>query len=157
MMDRDGPPSLTGTPVPAAGFLSGLSGKLLRLTIVFVMIAEVLIFVPSVANMRLMWLRERLNTAAAASVVIEGLPDQELPRPVQDETLMATGTKAIVLKKADASRMVAVADMPPSVDAQSIDAPSQPPIPDPSAFNWRRASSDARSVPSSSVPANFES
>jgi len=118
MMDRDATPSLTETPVPAAGFLSGLSGKLLLLTAVFVMIAEVLIFVPSVANMRLMWLRDRLNTAAAASVVIEGLPDQELPRPVQEETLLATGTKAIVLKKADASRMVAAVDMPPSVDAQ---------------------------------------
>ncbi len=118
MMDRDATPSLTETPVPAVGFLSGLSGKLLLLTAVFVMIAEVLIFVPSVANMRLMWLRDRLNTAAAASVVIEGLPDQELPRPVQEETLLATGTKAIVLKKADASRMVAAVDMPPSVDAQ---------------------------------------
>lgn len=118
MVDKDGTPSLTETPVPRVGFLSGLSGKLLLMTAVFVMIAEVLIFVPSVANMRLMWLRDRLNTAAAASVVIEGLPDQELPRAVQEETLMATGTKAIVLKKADASRMVAAVDMPPSIDAQ---------------------------------------
>lgn len=118
MVDRDGTPSLTETPVPAVGFLSGLSGKLLLVTAVFVLIAEVLIFVPSVANMRLMWLRDRLNTAAAAAVVIEGLPDQELPRPVQEETLLATGTKAIVLKKQDASRMVAAVDMPPSVDAQ---------------------------------------
>ncbi len=117
-MDREPPPPEAGAPVPVAGFLSGLSGKLLMLTVAFVMIAEVLIFVPSVANMRLMWLRDRLSTAAAASVVIEGLPDRELPRPVQDETLMATGTKAIVLRRADASRMVAAVDMPPSVDAQ---------------------------------------
>ncbi|MXN44753.1 sensor histidine kinase [Shinella kummerowiae] len=118
MVDRDGTPSLTEKPVPAVSFLSGLSGRLLLLTAVFVLIAEVLIFVPSVANMRLQWLRDRLNTAAAASVVIEGLPDQELPRAVQAETLMATGAKAIVLKKQDASRIVAAADMPPSVDAQ---------------------------------------
>lgn len=118
MSDSEPPLPETGAPVAAAGFLSGLSGKLLLLTVAFVMIAEVLIFVPSVANMRLMWLRDRLNTAAAASVVIEGLPDRELPRPVQDETLMATGTKAIVLRRADASRMVAALDMPPSVDAQ---------------------------------------
>jgi signal transduction histidine kinase len=118
MVDRDGTPSLTETPVPAVGFLSGLSGRLLLLTAVFVMIAEVLIFVPSVANMRLQWLRDRLNTAAAASVVIEGLPDQELPRAVQEETLMATGAKAIILKKQDASRMVAAVEMPPSIDAE---------------------------------------
>ncbi|AOF88946.1 HAMP domain-containing sensor histidine kinase [Sinorhizobium sp. RAC02] len=118
MVDRDGVPSLTEKPVPAVSFLSGLSGRLLLLTAVFVLIAEVLIFVPSVANMRLQWLRDRLNTAAAASVVIEGLPDQELPRAVQAETLMATGAKAIVLKKQDASRIVAAVDMPPSIDAQ---------------------------------------
>ena len=33
----------------------GLSGKLLLLTILFVMIAEVLIYVPSIANFRLNW------------------------------------------------------------------------------------------------------
>ncbi|WP_242219789.1 sensor histidine kinase [Shinella zoogloeoides] len=117
-VEREGTRPLTETPVPSVGFLSGLSGRLLLLTAVFVLIAEVLIFVPSVANMRLMWLRDRLNTAAAASVVIEGLPDQELPRNVQEEALLATGAKAIVLKRADASRMVAAVDMPPSVDAQ---------------------------------------
>lgn len=118
MVERGGTPSLTEAPVPAVSFLSGLSGKLLLLTAVFVLIAEVLIFVPSVANMRLMWLRDRLNTAAAASVLIEGLPDQEVPRTVQQETLMATGTKAIILKKQDASRIVAAVDIPPSIDAQ---------------------------------------
>ena len=38
----------------------GLSGKLLVLTLLFVMIAEVLIYVPSIANFRLNWLHDRL-------------------------------------------------------------------------------------------------
>ncbi len=118
MVEKEPSSAETEVPVPAAGFLSGLTGKLLMLTVAFVMIAQVLIFVPSIAKMRVMWLTDRLNTAAAASVVIEGLPDQELSRPVQDETLMATGTKAIVLRRADASRMVAAVDMPPRVDGQ---------------------------------------
>ena len=117
MMQREGS-SERPQGVPMAGFFSGLSGRLLLLTVAFVMIAEVLIFVPSVANMRLRWLTDRLNTAAAASIVVDGLPDQDLPRPLQDETLMATGTKAIVLRRSDASRMIAVADMPPAIDAQ---------------------------------------
>src|SRR5262249_58414578 len=37
----------------------GLSGKLLVLTLLFVMIAEVLIYVPSIANFRLNWLHDR--------------------------------------------------------------------------------------------------
>ena len=98
--------------------LRGLSGKLLWLTMAFVMLAEVLIFVPSVASMRLRWLEDRLNTAAAAGVVIDGLQPVELPRAVQDETLMATGTKAIVLRKDGTSRLLAVEDMPLQVDAK---------------------------------------
>jgi hypothetical protein len=75
---------------------TSLSSKLLWLTILFVMIAEVLIFVPSVANTRIRWLQDRLNTAAAAAVVIEGINEMDLPQSIQNDTLMATGTKAIV-------------------------------------------------------------
>lgn len=107
------------SPVGAMpGLFRGLSGKLLILTAVFVMLAEVLIFTPSIANMRIGWLQNRLNTAAAASVVIDGLQPIELPRNVQNDALMATGTKAIVLRKDGTSKLLAVDDMPPQVDAQ---------------------------------------
>jgi len=95
-----------------------LSGKLLLLTVLFVMAAEVLIFVPSVANMRLRWLEDRLRTAAAASIVVEGWENMELPRPIQNDALMATGTKSIALKTGDMSRLIAVSDMPHQVDQQ---------------------------------------
>ncbi|MDP9732118.1 UNVERIFIED_ORG: hypothetical protein QE448_002193 [Rhizobium sp. SORGH_AS285] len=93
------------------GLTAGLSGRLLLLTVIFVMIAEVLIFVPSVANMRLSWLRDRLNTAAAAGAVIDGL-QAELPRSVQNDTLMATGAKLIALRKDGTSRLLAAAETP---------------------------------------------
>lgn len=102
----------------SAGFFRGLSGKLLLLTIVFVMLAEILIFAPSVANMRIRWLEDRLNTAAAAAVVVDGLQNVELPRSVQKDTLMATGTKAIVIRRKDASRMIALTDMPPQIEGE---------------------------------------
>src|ERR1700754_1265731 len=100
------------------GIFGGLSGKLLLLTVVFVMLAEVLIFLPSIANMRIRWLEDRLNTAAAAAIVIDGLQPVELPRELQRETLMATGTRAIVLRKDGTSRLLATAEMPASVDEQ---------------------------------------
>lgn len=96
----------------------GLSGRLLLLTFVFVTLAEVLIYLPAIANMRLNWLSDRLNTAAAASVVVDGLKDVVLPKPVRDDTLMATDTKAIVLTKDGMRHLIAVADMPPTVDYQ---------------------------------------
>lgn len=97
--------------------IRGLSGKLLWLTIAFVMLAEILIFAPSVATMRQRWLQDRLNTAAAAGVVIDGLQPLELPRNVQEDTLTTTGTKAIVLRKDGTSRLLAVTEMPNEVDA----------------------------------------
>jgi hypothetical protein len=39
----------------------GLSGKLLLFTFLFVTLAGVLIYVPSVSNYRLMWLSDRLR------------------------------------------------------------------------------------------------
>lgn len=96
------------------GFFRGLSGRLLALTVVFVMLAEVLIFVPSVASMRLRWLQDQLSIAAAAGVVIDGL-QAELPPTVQADTLLATGARAIVLRKEGTSRLLAKADDMPSV------------------------------------------
>lgn len=116
MKDNEGPPMLGDVPMPSA--LSGLSGRLLLLTVAFIMLAEVLIFVPYIANMQVRWLNDRLNAAAAAAVVADGFPQQDLSRALQDETLMATGTKAIVLRRHDASRLIAIAEMPPKVDAQ---------------------------------------
>jgi signal transduction histidine kinase len=104
---------------PANEFMTkpirGLQTKLIILTIIFVMIAEVLAFVPSVANTRLRWLNGVLDTAAAASVVVDGQEYMPLPEKIQTEALMATGTKRIVLRKDGASRIVASVDMPPEI------------------------------------------
>ncbi|MFN7102671.1 MAG: ATP-binding protein [Pseudorhizobium sp.] len=103
---------------PMPGLFRGLSGRLLWMTVVFVMLAEVLIFVPSLAGMRMNWLRDRLDTAAAAGIVIDGLQPSELPRSVQDDTLLATGAKVIALRKDGTSRLLAAVDIPPQVDNQ---------------------------------------
>ncbi len=94
----------------------GLSTKLLLLTVLFVMIAEVLIFVPSIANYRLRWLEERLGAAAAVAVVlVQGNPES-LPRAVQNDILMAIGAKAIAVRDGGISRLLVIAEMPPEVD-----------------------------------------
>ena len=67
---EDNAPTISVAPSFARSWLpGGLSGKLLLLTVLFVMIAEVLIFVPSIANFRLIWLREHIHTAEAVSLV----------------------------------------------------------------------------------------
>ncbi len=93
-----------------------LSSKLLLLTVLFVMIAEVLIFIPSVANFRMRWLEDRLNTAAVAAVAFSNSASNEVSRTIQDDMLMATGAEAIVMRDGETSRLLAVKQMPPQVD-----------------------------------------
>ena len=101
------------------GFMAGLSGKILLLTVAIIMVAEVVFFVPSLASMRLRWLDDHLNTAAAAATVIVGLQPKTLPRALQDETLMEQPVqKAIVLRKDGTSQLLAMADMPPEIAKQ---------------------------------------
>jgi signal transduction histidine kinase len=103
----------------------GLSTKLLLLTILFVLIAEVLIFIPSIANFRLRWLEERLSTAAAVSVVL--IPSSNLPRSTQDEVLMSLGAKAIAVRDGGTARLLVIAEMPPDVD-EHVDLAKTGPI-----------------------------
>ena len=56
-------------------FLKTLSGRFLLLTIIFVMLAEVMIFVPSVARFREDYLRERLERSQIASLTLLAAPD----------------------------------------------------------------------------------
>ncbi|MGN6470930.1 MAG: sensor histidine kinase [Rhizobiaceae bacterium] len=96
----------------------GLSTKLLLLTILFVLIAEVLIFVPSITNFRLTWMQQKLGTAAAVGVaLVQGKPNM-LSRSAQDELLMALGARAVAVRDAGESHILVVSSMPPHVDEQ---------------------------------------
>ena len=65
----------------------GLSGKLLLLTTVFVMVVEILIYVPSIANFRIMWLKDRLAAARAAALVLDAAPSGMVPESLAQQIL----------------------------------------------------------------------
>src|SRR5260370_22787687 len=98
----------------------GLSVKLLVLTVVFVMMAEVLIYVPSIANFRLNWLHDRLSAAYTAALVFETAPNGMVPDTVARQILDSIGARAVALKLGQQRRLLAVSDMPPAID-QDID------------------------------------
>jgi hypothetical protein len=98
----------------------GLSGKLLVLTVMFVMVAEVLIYVPSIANFRLNWLNDRLSAAYTAALVFETAPDGMVPDTVARQILDSIGARAVALKMGQHRRLLAVSDMPPAI-SQDID------------------------------------
>lgn len=94
----------------------GLSGRLLLLTIIFVMIAEVLIFVPSIANFRNVWLQSHLDTAETASIVYLDGRDVMLSEKAQAELLKATRSLSVAIREGDVARLMAASPMAQPVD-----------------------------------------
>ncbi len=103
-------------PKRVSRYVAGLSTKLLLLTILFVMVAEVLVFVPSVSNFRRQWLMERLAAAQIASLAAEAAPGGQLPAMLREELLESARVKAIAVKRPDARVLVIEMDMPAEID-----------------------------------------
>lgn len=110
-------PSTRKTAVRRGRDGPGLSGKLLLLTILFVMVAEVLVFVPSVSNFRRQWLMARLEDAQIAALAAEAAPGGQLPKSLRDKLLQSVKVKAVAVKGTDSRRLILEEDMPAEIDA----------------------------------------
>jgi signal transduction histidine kinase len=106
----------TTRPAPIQAPRLGLSGKLLVLTILFVMIAEVLIYVPLVANYRVNWLNDRLASAYTAALVLDAAPNGMVSDSLAKQILDSIGARAVAMKMGKQRRMLAVGDMPPPIN-----------------------------------------
>lgn len=94
----------------------GLSARLLLLTTLFVMLAEVLIFVPSVANFRVSWLMDRLTAAQLASLAAGASPTGSVPQALQNELLRTAQVRSVVVKRSEQRQLILQLDMPVAVD-----------------------------------------
>jgi len=106
-------PAVRTEPVRAPRF--GLSGKLLVLTILFVMLGEVLIYVPLVASFRVNWLNDRLASAYTAALVLDAAPSGMVPESLAKQILNSIGARAVAMKMGTQRRMLAIDDMPPAI------------------------------------------
>ncbi len=103
-------------PHPFRAAAGHLSVRLLMLAVLFVMLIEVLIFVPSVARNRLTYLEEKIDAAHLAVLTLETAPDAMVSQDLADRLLDHVGAHGIVVHKPMATLMVDRA-MPPIVDA----------------------------------------
>lgn len=87
-----------------SSFRQSLSFKLLVLTILFVLFAEFVVLVPSIANQRLDWFTERLEAAYLVAVALDS-PGGEMIQPEQAEQLFATANILGVTLDRDGARM----------------------------------------------------
>jgi signal transduction histidine kinase len=105
-------------PAPSPHIRFGLSAKLLVLTVLFVMLAEVCIYVPSIANFRLTWLTNKLGAAYTAALVFDAAPD--VPEQLSREILDSIGARALAMKLGQQRRLLATTEMPSEV-LQDVD------------------------------------
>ena len=110
-------PKSTKKPPPVAG-LRGLSGKVLTLAIIFVMIGEILIFLPSLANYRVTWLKGRIAMAEVAALAVEAAPDNQISDDLRKELLSAAGVEVVALKRDQSRHLVLMTDEPSTVVAR---------------------------------------
>ena len=94
-----------------------LSARLLVLTVVFVMLAELFIYTPSVARFRKAYLEERIVRAHLATLAVESMPDRAADSALGRTLLKNTDTYAITLRQDDRRILIAGGEMPPRVDA----------------------------------------
>ncbi|NQW01095.1 MAG: HAMP domain-containing histidine kinase [Rhodospirillales bacterium] len=114
---------------------TGLSIRLLLLTIFFIMIAEALIWTPSVSRFRKVYMEERIVWAHLATLALEALPDGTVDRGLGDKLLFHAEAYGIVLHRPEQRVLMVSKSMPPKVDLTiNVDQNS--------AFGWIRDSFD---------------
>ena len=108
-----------GTGRRGFGFLNSLSGRFLALTVVFVMLAEVLIFVPSIARFRADYLQLRLEKAQIASLSL--LASDGMIAPGLEAELLANAQVLNVVLRRDEIRQLVLSSPIPSEIAATYD------------------------------------
>lgn len=95
--------------------LNTLSGRFLILTTIFVMLAEVLIFVPSVARFREDYLLARLERAQIASLALEA--DDMITPALEAELLRNAEVYNVVLRRDEIRQLALSSPIPSPIDA----------------------------------------
>ncbi len=95
--------------------LNSLSGRFLILTTIFVMLAEILIFVPSIARFREDYLQNRLERAQIASLAL--LADDMIDSELEQELLENAGVFNVVLRRDEVRQLMLSTPMPRPIDA----------------------------------------
>ncbi len=97
-----------------------LSARLLVLTVAFVMISEVLIFVPSLARFRVSYLEDKLAAGTLALLALEATPDNMVSQELADQLLHNVGAFSAMpedMGRLSSSKLkgVLALEMPPEV------------------------------------------
>ena len=89
-----------------------LSGKLLLMTITFIMLAEIVIFIPSAAVFRQDWLEDRAQRAGHLTLALTGVPDYEGSEILSRQFMQDTDVSMLATKREGMTELIL--GMPPT-------------------------------------------
>jgi signal transduction histidine kinase len=96
--------------------LKSLSARLLVLTIFFVMVSEVMIFVPSIARFRMTYFENRLADGHIATVALEASATGEIEPSLADKLLTQVGVRGVAFYRRDGTVLRLDSASPPRPD-----------------------------------------
>jgi signal transduction histidine kinase len=96
---------------------SSLSARLLVLTVFFVMLAEFLIYTPSISRYRKVYLEEHVATAHLATLALEASADGMISDDLEKDLLRHADSHGVILTQANRRMLMLSGKMPPKVDA----------------------------------------
>lgn len=109
---------------PARGSV-GVAGRLLMLTVSFVLLAIGLFYASRLTAYRENWLRDRLMVAHSAMMLFGATGEEDVPRDLADKILDTVGAKSIIVALPDGRRLTAATEVPPAVaEAVELGDPS---------------------------------
>jgi signal transduction histidine kinase len=90
---------------------SGLSIKLIATISAVILLVEIVVYLPSLANFRANWLDNRLRVGVVGARVLDAVPDvMALPRSLTDRLLTSAGAYAIVYRREGQSQLIELAN-----------------------------------------------
>lgn len=94
-------------------FFNTLNGRFLMLTVIFVMAAEIMIFVPSISRFREDFLLSHLERAQIASLAL--LANDSIDMQLEDELLANAGVYNVVLRRNEIRQLVLSSPIPAQI------------------------------------------
>jgi len=105
--DRMALPAGSRPPAPLRMHgMKSLSGRLLVLTFAFVMLAEILIYLPSMARFRISYFEARIELADQAALALLAAPDGMVSPELEADLLHNVGGKLVAMKRKDSTALI---------------------------------------------------
>ena len=98
-----------------------MSARLLLLTVVFVMLAEVFIFAPSIGRYWETWLNERLAAAHLAVLGLAATPNLVINAELEAELLSHVGAYSVSVRTDSHGKLMLMAEQPPKPISETFD------------------------------------